>query len=48
MNEKATKESWKNQAIDHPKRIAIDLHLTDKQFRNSGTCEQAQDTGLPN
>lgn len=32
MNEIATKYTWRNQAIDNPKRIAIDLHLTDKQF----------------
>ena len=32
MNEIATKDTWQNQPIDNPKRIAIDLHLTDKQF----------------
>lgn len=32
MNETATKESWKHQPIDNPKRIVIDLHLTDEQF----------------
>ena len=32
MKEIATKDTWQNQPIDNPKRIAIDLHLTDKQF----------------
>lgn len=32
MNETATKETWKNIPIDNPKRIAIDLLFTDKQF----------------
>jgi ADP-ribosyl-[dinitrogen reductase] hydrolase len=32
MNEIATKDTWKHQPIDNPKRIVIDLHLTDKQF----------------
>ena len=32
MNEKATKETWKNIPIDNPKRIDIDLIFTDKQF----------------
>lgn len=32
MNEIATKETWKHQPIDNPKRIVIDLHLTGKQF----------------
>lgn len=32
MNETATKDSWKTQAIDNPKRIAIDLHFTGRQF----------------
>ncbi len=32
MNETATKETWKNLPIDHPKRIDIDLVFTDNQF----------------
>lgn len=32
MNEIATKDTWQHQPIDNPKRIVIDLHLTDKQF----------------
>jgi ADP-ribosylglycohydrolase len=32
MNKIATKDTWKNHPIDNPKRIAIDLHFTDKQF----------------
>ena len=32
MNEIATKDTWQNQPIDNPKRITIDLHLTNKQF----------------
>jgi ADP-ribosyl-[dinitrogen reductase] hydrolase len=32
MSEIATKDTWQNQPIDNPKRIAIDLHLTEKQF----------------
>jgi len=31
MNEIATKTSWEFP-IDHPKKIVIDLHFTDKQF----------------
>lgn len=32
MNEIATKDTWKHLPIDNPKRIIIDLYLTDKQF----------------
>lgn len=32
MKEIATKESWKNIPIDKPKKIEIDLFLTNKQF----------------
>lgn len=32
MNEIATKDTWKHQPIDNPKRIVVDLHFTDKQF----------------
>ena len=28
----ATSTTWKHEQIDNPKRIAIDLHFTDKQF----------------
>lgn len=32
MNERATKETWKNIPIDNPKQIEIDLFFTDNQF----------------
>lgn len=32
MNEIATKETWRHQPIDNPKRIDITLHFTDRQF----------------
>jgi len=32
MNDIATKDTWQHNPIDNPKQIAIDIHLTDKQF----------------
>jgi len=37
MNEIATKDKCQNHPIDNPKRIAIGIHLTDKQF-SKVTC----------